>query len=323
MLRFPGVGLTVSVDAPRIVYKGRPVRAVVGVRAHGAPLPWIVRAELGCENMLTGAMDFAPVSCAVSSRRGGVVDVNIESAHCGCVMFSVRHMRVYDALGLTYVKRRADVRGDCLVLPDIAAPDVVVGRQGLGKGDIEYSEVKPGYDLSETLCIREYAAGDSPKSVHWKLTGKFNKLMVREGGLPIENSALLLLETGAPAAPFPGPDARAAAAEAFISLSHSLLTSGVKHTVCWQDRNEETFVRLSLDSADDLQGALPRILSSGYGVDEIGCLRRYALNFGMAEQAHVVIVSAGGVYDDEECASLSIVTRLVSPSPEDLRVVVI
>jgi hypothetical protein len=37
----------------------------------------------------------------------------------------------------------------------------------------------------------------------------------------------------------------------------------------------------------------------------------------------VVIVSAGGVYDDEGCAPLSTVTRLVCPSPEDIREVVI
>jgi uncharacterized protein (DUF58 family) len=287
------------------------------------PLPGVVSAEIHCENMLTGEQGATRVLFMASPRYGGAADVEIGSVHCGRLRFSVGNVRVYDALGLTYVKKRAEAKGNCLALPDVVTADVLMGRPDAGKGDLEYSAVKPGNDLSEPLGIREYVAGDSPKSIHWKLTGKFEKLMVREAGLPVENSVLLLLETGISAGALPGPAMRAEAAEAFISLSQSLLEGGVRHTVGWQDRNEESFVSLSLDSVDDLLGILPRVLSSGYGVDEIGCLRRYARNLGGVEQAHVVIISAGGVYDDEECAALSTVTRLTCPSPEDLRMVVI
>jgi uncharacterized protein (DUF58 family) len=324
MLRLCGSGLEFSIDAPKNVSKGQPARATVRVRARNMLLPGIVRAELGCGNMLTGERAVTPVSFAVSSRRGDSVDLEIGSGQCGVLTFDVGGMRVYDLLGLTYLRGRAAARGACLVLPDVVTSEIVIGQPGAGEGGFEYSANKPGYDLSEPLSIREYVAGDSLKSIHWKLTSKFDKFMVREPGLPAEKSVLLLLETGVPSpGPLPEPRVRATVAEAFLSLSQGLLAAGVQHTVGWQDRNEEAFVRLSLDSEDDVPGVLPKVLAAGYGFDEIGCLRRYARTIDGVDQAHVVIVSAGGVYDDEDCAPRSTVTRLVSPSLEDIRAVTI
>ncbi len=60
----------------------------------------------------------------------------------------------------------------------------------------EFSMVKAGFDPSETFAIREYRPGDRIRQVHWKLSEKFDELMVRDYGLPIQNTILLLLETG-------------------------------------------------------------------------------------------------------------------------------
>jgi uncharacterized protein (DUF58 family) len=323
MLRARGLSLEFRIEAPQNMNKGQQARATVKASARGMLLPGIVRAELGCDNMLTGERGTIPVTFAVSPRYGGSADMEIESENCGLLTFDVGKMKVYDLLGLTGISGRAEARGGCLVLPDVVASGIELGQPGAGKGDFEYSASKPGYDLSEPLYIREYVAGDSLKSIHWKLTSKFDKLMVREPGLPAENSVLLLFETGTPSEPAAEPGMLAAAAEAFLSLSQGLLADGVRHTVGWQDRNDGMFVRLSLDSEEDLPGVLPKALAAGHGVDEIGCLRRYSRNFGGVEQAHVVIVSAGGVYDDDECALLSTVTRFVNPSPEDIYAVTI
>jgi uncharacterized protein (DUF58 family) len=323
MLRMCDPGLEFTVETQGHINKGQPMRATVHARAQGMLLPGIVHAELGCGNMLTKERETTPVSFAVSARRGDSTDVEIRSEQCGLLRFDVDRIRVYDLLGLTYIRRQAAVRGDCLALPDVVASEVVIGRRDAGKDDLEYVANKPGYDLSEPLAIREYVAGDSLKSIHWKLTSKFDKLMVREPGQPAENSVLLLLETGAPPGVAPKHRMLAAAVEAFLSLSQGLLAGGVQHTVGWQDRNEGVFVRLSLNAEDDVPGVLPKVLAAGHGVDELGCLRRCSRSFGGVEQAHVVIVSAGGVYDDEECAPLSTITRLVNPSPEDIHTVMI
>jgi uncharacterized protein (DUF58 family) len=322
-LRLSRVTPVFSVEVPGIMHKGRAARASCRVEARGLLFHGVLRADLEYENMLTGERKGERVTFLLSPWRGSLVHIDVESEHCGRLEFSVSGVRIYDALGLTYVRRCAEASGSCTVLPDIYELNVVTGSRGEGKDDIEYTANRAGFDLSEPLYIRDYAYGDSPRAIHWKLTGKFGRLMVREGGLPAANSTLLLLETGVPDGPLPQPDQRAAAAETFISLSQSLMDAGIRHQAGWHDRHRDEFVGLPIDEPNDLQGVLHGVLASGCGVDEYGCLRRYVRSFGGAPQAHIVIVSAAGVYDDDDCAALSHVTRLLSPMPADMDTVVI
>ena len=43
-----------------------------------------------------------------------------------------------------------------------------------------YSGSRPGDDPGETFDIREYREGDSIRQIHWKLTGKMDRLIIRE-----------------------------------------------------------------------------------------------------------------------------------------------
>jgi hypothetical protein len=274
--------------------------------------------------MLTGEKTELPLLLAVTSNNESAVDLDINAANCGRVDFSLEGVRVYDSFGLTCVKRDIRAEGFCLVLPDFFEPEIVIGAaSGADKEGAEYSVDKPGYDLSEPLWVREYAEGDSPKAIHWKLSGKLDKLMVREPGLPIEKSFLLLLETGAAAEDLPEPAMRSAAAEVFIALSQGLLAAGLAHTIAWQDRNNESFVRYMVAAEGELSGVLPKILAAGCGADEDGCLAHYVRNFDGVEQSHIVVVSAGGSFGDDGCAPSSVVTRLVGQSPENLHTVVV
>ena len=62
-----------------------------------------------------------------------------------------------------------------------------------------YSQERPGADLTETFQIREYVPGDSMRQIHWKLSGKFDRLIVRDPALPITRNVLVFWErTGSP-----------------------------------------------------------------------------------------------------------------------------
>ena len=50
---------------------------------------------------------------------------------------------------------------------------------------------KKGSDYSETFQLREYVPGDSIKQIHWKLSEKLDKLVVREASLPVQKSTLV------------------------------------------------------------------------------------------------------------------------------------
>ena len=81
------------------------------------------------------------------------------------------------------------------VQPDTFPQSVTVSANLNSPEDSEvYSQEKPGQDLSETFQIREYRPGDSIRQMHWKLTQKLDRPIVRDPSLPITRSVLLLWE---------------------------------------------------------------------------------------------------------------------------------
>lgn len=50
------------------------------------------------------------------------------------------------------------------------------GRQNEGQQTLS----KKGYDATEVFELREYQPGDSIRTIHWKLSEKFDTVLVRE-----------------------------------------------------------------------------------------------------------------------------------------------
>ena len=109
-----------------------------------------------------------------------------------------------------------------------------------------------GEDRSEVYQLREYRPGDDIRQIHWKLSSKLDRMIVRDPGLPLERSVLLLWERrGTPAAQESdallvfwdkrtggNPQQMDALAEVVSSAGMALLQSGVPYTLCWTDRDD-------------------------------------------------------------------------------------
>ena len=66
------------------------------------------------------------------------------------------------------------------------------------EGDL-YDPYRKGQDVSEVSGLRAYADGDSLGSIHWKLSGKMDELIVRELGYPSNYHTVILYELTKPA----------------------------------------------------------------------------------------------------------------------------
>ncbi|MDR1069045.1 MAG: DUF58 domain-containing protein [Clostridiales Family XIII bacterium] len=271
-----------------------------------------VSGALVCENILTGDASVLPLTFSLSRFGICAIPFTVESAQCGRIRFRMEGMKLYDLTGLTFVKRTAAVSGSAVVYPDLYRSQVAFEPSpGAEASEAEYSSVKTGYDISEPLWNREYVPGDSIKSIHWKLTSKLDKIIVREPGLPVERSALLLFETGNPAGELPHASLCGAAAEVFLSLSQNLAASGVTHDAGWYDTDEGNFHRYKIASEDDVNGLADKLLSARQAFDSRGCLAHYVGVYKTAPQSHIVIVAAETAYDEASLAPLSRVTRFV------------
>ena len=83
--------------------------------------------------------------------------------------------------------------------------------------------------------------------------------MVRDYGLPIQNTILLLLETGY-GAEEADADCLDALAGALYSVSQELLSQQIIHSIGWQNHEENTFQCVEVEAEEDLNALLPQLL---------------------------------------------------------------
>lgn len=110
----------------------------------------------------------------------------------------VKSIRIHDLLGLFSYKINPLEKKSILVKPrivDIQYKDVPVAR--ISEGDLTSGYKEAGND--EIVDIREYVYGDSIRKIHWKLSTKLEKTMVKETRNELDNDVLVIINLEKPA----------------------------------------------------------------------------------------------------------------------------
>ncbi len=97
--------------------------------------------------------------------------------HSGAVHYFLSKSRVCDYLGLFAIVRKWELQGSTIVLPNPAQPRKLPNLTKLMSAALR---PKPGGGFSEIHELREYRPGDSLRHIHWKLTAKTDRPVVRE-----------------------------------------------------------------------------------------------------------------------------------------------
>jgi len=156
----------------------------------------------------------------------------IQTPHCGALQICIEEITILDPLGLFTRKIKTNAQQNIIISPTGYAMDITFQDSGFDPESNDYSTTKPGYDVSEIFAIREYIHGDPIRSIHWKLSEKQDKTMVREFGLPISNSTLLFLENAQDTI---SPAEWDATAEMLYSAMLALLENNAAVTIVWQN----------------------------------------------------------------------------------------
>jgi len=210
---------------------------------------------------------------------------------------SITLLAVTDILGLYAWKVNHTAHNNELVMPKFLDIQLEVNPNKTPADDSEeYSMQHPGNDPSETFAIREYVPGDLLKSIHWKLSHKTDRLLVRELGLPIENKILLLLETAVSAE----PDSISRAANNLYSVSRELIEREIPHAIGWLDTKTEIYVNREVANHDDINATLADLLANT--VKECAVTAMEAYDAASTEYVYSVVV----VIDDAEIGLLEI-----------------
>lgn len=221
----------------------------------------------------------AAAECRLQSSAEGTVALRIENVHngeaeelslalrrgenrftihtgcCGVLHLSIAGMEAQDLFGLFSHKIPREMGTKITVLPELFPVSVVMTESAHAMPDSDrYSSVKPGNDPSETFGMREYVPGDSIKSIHWKLSQKTGKTVIREMGFPIVSQVLLRYDGWNE--PRLEPEEIHGMTSVFVSIATSLRNSGVDFCVEWFGNHYEVL------SEEMLQFAMEQFLNS-------------------------------------------------------------
>ena len=97
--------------------------------------------------------------------------------HCGGIRAQLYRPRICDYLGLFGFRVRNTAEQTFLVLPEPIGMEV---PPDLTKYLAQRLHPKPGGGYAENHEIRQYHPGDNLNQIHWKLSAKAGKLMLRE-----------------------------------------------------------------------------------------------------------------------------------------------
>lgn len=313
-------GLTATVQGAVSVPKGGTISCSLDVTNNGRWSCARGKAVLDVQNIFTGEREERVFNFSVTGKKIKHIVTEIPAKTCGMVKVQLKSLESHDFIGAYNRAVPIDGTAQTLVIPATYSIEMELGTGSQMDIDSdEYSQLKSGFDPSETFALREYRTGDNLKNIHWKLSEKLDELIVRELGLPINNTVLILLDTSYVDEMKEGltPSIIDAIGETVISISQQLCFMKLSHQIGWYDSQNSKIWLREVTKADQLSGIMASLLSQGPEYDEAGIAERFIEEYGKPEYAHLIIIGAREETMINEDFSDGIVTNLVCSRTTD------
>lgn len=212
------------------------------------PLPQC-RFRLRMRNCMTG--DSTVFRQKVAGKDSWYVKV--DTSHVGLVQCRAEKVRVFDYLKLFCIPVRSVAAVELLVKPSAVQPKEL---PNLSRFLVRNLRPKPGGGFSEEHEMRDYRPGDALRDIHWKLSAKTEKLIVREAQEPVRGKILLTLDLAG--------DCRQidSILSQFLWMSTWLQEHDAAHQLIWIDPVSCREAAVQIGSEEDIDKALEQLLRS-------------------------------------------------------------
>lgn len=197
-----------------------------------------------------------------AAKKQGSIKIPFVSDNCSSVTIKCKNVELNDILGITKAKLKAPKPIIFTIFPK-ELPVSIVSNDHLfftAESD-QIMQDKKGYDMSEIFELREYIPGDNIKAIHWKLSNKIDKPIVRVGHSSTNTRTLIFLDIGkeSDGKQIDGAKLSNAVSLAF-TISHRLLDMGIGHKICSTDEHNISYY--DINDLNDIIYAQKHILSS-------------------------------------------------------------
>lgn len=207
-------------------------------------------------NLFTGSMEERKERLWAAPQKGGKLHCLLNSRYAGRIRVSVTECRVYDLLHLFYLTCREEKGTEVLVWPLFSDGEDTEELYECIEGFPQEDESrKRGAEYNPDYEIREYIPGDELKNIHWKLSAKQGKMMVRERLAAGRERVNVLLPLGE------DPDENDALMESLCGMCRLLLFKGYPIQLFWQGADDALCSRYMMELGE-LENILGEILST-------------------------------------------------------------
>ena len=297
---FCGKNLSMELKLPKAaeqngIWKGR-----LTLANHSILPVFLGKGTLLWENEFTGEKGEMPIAFSLGGKGKQVIEIQGKSQWCGCIRFTLNSWKSFDFFGICSRKRKTELCSCTVVMPEKQKQDFsFLTKEGFDMESFRYSGNRPGDDPGETFDIREYREGDSIRQIHWKLTGKMDRLMIREKSFPVDDTVLILAE-----AFLPEKDSGTAQtlAEVFAAVLSSFMEQGISCQAGVYDGSTGRFHIEKLRSQEDYENILYLFLRHGREGDGPRAISEYLQNSGQQRFANYIYIT--GIPEEEELQRL-------------------
>lgn len=224
-------------------------------------------------------------------------EVDFQPISCGEEHIICKEIVCYDIFGVNSVHLQPMTEQIVTVVPrhiplQLLDSRVLSGRQ---EGE-QFDYRKKGNDRSEVFDIREYQPGDDVRSIHWKLSGKMDQILVKEPGYSSHYDTIVLFDIGLKQEKEDcGEGAIAGVFDFAMTFSEKLLELKKQHYVAMFMK--ESFVCKELDHMHTLE----QLVQTSMGVSlpkQTGGVLSYFRMHHLSDQFSKIYYICGGAFSD-------------------------
>ena len=248
----------------------------------------LVETMAQCTNLRTGETESFAINKSLGPNGTKTADLEIIPGHAGRYELSVSSAVVRDPLGLWKRKLEFDGHEGVTIMPELFVMNIVpAGVSAMPESDAESAKTR-GAVSGDMIDIKEYVPGDPVRNIHWKLSEKLDKPLVRVLGTPVSDQYLILLDNPADIAN--DPEALDAVASVYSSLIQTLRMNDITCYAGWTDPDTGKAVIRRIADDGEAAAAADEYLSVPASMPS--AFARISRDMADDRYAHVVIVGS-------------------------------
>lgn len=243
--------------------------------------------EIACENLRTGESDNTTVQVSPGPKSHREMDFEVQSGHAGRYRVHVANALMWDPLMLACKEAECEDSRYITVMPEIFETHLSYASDAALLENDRSADSRRGADPGDVRGIREYVPGDPVRNMHWKLSEKTGKMLIKELGTPITDQILVIL--GSAGKRSSDPEALEAMASVFSSIIHTLREDSTSLSVAWTDAVTGQAVFKKINDEEELSAAADEYLASPASMQ--GAFASIDRDLAETRYAHIVIVA--------------------------------